>query len=411
MRSLISLLAVVAAAVASYLGRLPLQLAAGALILAVALWWIVPAVRRRRNYAKMSAATEAAEEDLESVGILSITAEEPAQPDRQFEPSAAGPPPLEAAHAGSLTDIDEEDGSEQAPMNSSGDAYGTLPDPYNIDVLAPVLEGFRALLAAHAVCVLRQDSGHCHIIGTAGPNFAKQPGESFAYDEPLMTSPRKFAIRVVRGDLPARSLGYSRAPGSVLRVAVAPVGATPLILLADTMRENGLSHSRHRDLFEQCAHLLGAVFYKDDPTRPRHKIIAEEMDQARACSQPLALGLVLLRNAEHVSRLGDSVIAQAEDQLRERLQAASASSRVVKFGEIMFGVFTDGHRSKVEEWGKRAHASVAEADGLLSGGIVIGVAIMSDQHATAHDLREEAKAALVAAYQNSVGAVISEPAT
>lgn len=414
MRSLIGMLAVVSAFLALVLQQLELFIAASLLVLAVLISWVVPAMRSR-TAAKNNrpAISKSSDEDRESLGILSIKAKEPFS----SRPQVASPEPVadtrEPAYMESDEGMAEEPDADPDPASLpvNGAAIAALPDAYDADVLLPILEGFRAALGAHAVCVLRQIDDTYQILGTAGQNFAKRSGEYFKAPVPLVPSPREFAVRVVVDDLPPRSLGYSFTPGSVLRIIVAPVGTTPLILLADTTQEHGLTHPKVQELFEQCTGLLRVLFYKEDPNRPRFEIIAEEMAMARAVGQQLALAIVVLRNNEQVAELGDGVISQVESQLRDRLQAASPATRVVRFGELMFGVFINGQRSKVEAWNRKVQVSLDGDEGLLGGGVIIGIALLSDQHVEADDLRDAAKDALRSAYQQGVGTVISEPVT
>ena len=76
----------------------------------------------------------------------------------------------------------------------------------------------------------------------------------------------------------------------IKRLAVASAGTLPLLLLADTTEDFGLTHPRAKELVKQFAQTLGLLFYKEDPYRPRREIIAEEMARARSHSQPLGAG-------------------------------------------------------------------------------------------------------------------------
>ena len=406
MRILIGLLAAMSVALAFVLQQLELYIAAGLLVLAVLLSWIIPAMRGRtaKNKLQSDLADEPGE-DLESLGILSIKAVEPSVTRPQESPQHASETEFEPA-----TDNGPEHEPEPPPKPVNGVAMGGLPDAYDANVLVPILEGIRAALGAHAVCVLRQSEDTYKVLGTAGQSFAKRAGDKFQAPVPLLSAERTFAIRNVVEDIPPRSLGYSYTAGSVRRIAVAPVGATPLILLADTKYEQGFTNPRTPELFNQCTGILRILFYEEDPQRPRHEIIADEMAMARAMKNDLALAIVVLRNSEHVSELGTGVIAQAETQLKERLQLVEPESRVVMFGELMFGVFLNGRRAGIQDWYKKLKESLEGEDGLLSSGIIVGVALLSDQHVDADSFRKAAKDALVSAYQQDVGAVISEPA-
>ena len=410
MRSLIGILAVVSVILAYVLERLELYIAAGTLVVAVLLSWIISLIRTRASAKKTQVAlADDSSEDLETLGILSIKEKKPSVLRPSTQPAATESPSeavTKTADTEAKSLVTEPD-APSVPANRT--TFGALPDVYDTNVLLPILEGFHAALGAHAVCVLRENEDRYEVLGTAGQNFAKRAGESFNAPVPLLPASHSFAVRIVIDDIPSRSLGYSYTPGSVLRVAVARIGKTPLVLLADTTLELGLTHPRTRELLEQCANMLRVLFYQEDPDRPRHEIIAEEMALARAKNQGLALAIVVLRNNEPVAELGAGVIAEAELQLKERLEGILPESRVIRFGELAFGVFINGQRSTVEAWYYKVQASMSNNNGLLSGGVIVGIALLSDQHREADDLREAAKDALLSAYEQRVGAVISEP--
>ena len=242
MRSLVLVVAVIAVALAWYLRFLELPVAGGILAMIALLIWIVSVIRNR---SRRTTVTTPHEEDLAAVGIISIKAAKPATPALQNN----GPAPDDDAEtlpedADDHASDEEDMMTEPTAIPANDPPHVGLPNAYNTDILAPILEGFRAALGAHAVCVLRQEGDKYTVVGTAGPHFAKLAGDSFETQVPLMTSPRKFRILAVRKDIPGRTLGYSRGPGSVLRVAVVPIGATPMILLADTIQEDGFLHPR-----------------------------------------------------------------------------------------------------------------------------------------------------------------------
>jgi len=396
MRSLFGAATVAAAVLALILEQTLLIIAAGVLASVVLSSWIIPALRRRAARKKaIEDANRPLEGSLEDDGIISIV---PA-PRTGGEISNEDPP---ASKQGSADEYPPDSDPVSSPLTPSNDSiYAPLPEVK--EVLPPLLAGFRALLAANAVCVVRQHDDSCQIIGTAGSNFAKNVGETFDTAVHLLSAPRKLSIKVVQDELPSQSLGYSRIPGSVQRVALAPVGATPLILIADTMHRDGLTHPRIPQLFEQCAQLLGHLFYRENPTRSRKDIIAEEILVARTANRTLALALVLLRNSEPVSAMGEQVVTKAEGLLRERLQSVAPTSHVVKFGKLVFGVFIDGHRAIVEQWTQDVHNALPDDDEtILAGGVRIGVAILSDRHEGPLDLRKDAEDALLTAYNEDL---------
>lgn len=350
--------------------------------------------------------TEQATEEEEPAGT------EAPEPDRQ----TAAAPTTEIKND-SVTKPDTESDSEPDShrYSESGDngetRFSSLPNPDDSRVLNGILEGFRSSIGAHAVGALRQltDDGHeFSILGTAGMDWAKTRGDRIRFQVPLLRKSQHMAIRSVNAtDLPARYLNYSFNAGVIKRVSITRIGATSIVLLLDTVEDYGLMHPRTEDLIELFAQTLNVLFYREDPMRPRHEIISEEIARARARGQELALALVLLNNAESVSKLGQGLIQQVEDSMLTSLQRSSLSHRVEKFGELMFGVFTDGRRPSLEVWHKQVRAAFEEDDVNLDGGITIGIAVLSERHTDAIALREDARNALVEAFNRGGRTVIA----
>jgi len=394
MRSLMGAATVAATILAMILQQILIIVAAGVLASGMILSWVIPFLRRRAARKKaLESAQNPTERSLEDDGIIKIEplpqsgddASTEDKPATQWEPLDASSPDSDPSSSSAI------------PSSSSDPTYAPLPEVK--EVLPPLLAGFRTLLAANAVCVVRQNDSSCRIIGASGSNFAKNIGETFDTAVHLLPAPRKLSIQIVQDELPSQLLGYSRIPGSLYRVALAPVGATPLILIADTTHQDGLTHPRIPQLFDQCAQLLGHLFYKENPTRSRRGIIAEEILIARTANRTLALALVLLRNSDPVSKMGEHVVAKAEGLLQERLQAVAPASHVVKFGKLVFGVFIDGRRSVVEKWAQDVHDALPDTDEtILAGGVRIGIAILSEKHEGPLDFRKDAEDALLTAY-------------
>ena len=396
MRTLFAILAFVAIIVAAVTQRIEFVAGAGVLVAISLLSWILPAVRTSQARKKQIAAIVDEADDALDDGIVSIKVVQPEEEEPAHDLPAPDPAPEEPRYM---------------PAPPSRNTFLELPDPYQYTVLSPLLEGFRVSLGARAVCLVRQGTTTYQIVGSAGRRFKRRVGESFDFSNPLISPPETFQLRQVSlDDLSPESLGYCLTPGSIQRVAVAIVGRTPLVLVADTSDEHGLTHPQVPDLFSQFTEILAILFSKEDPTRSRTDIIAEEIARARAADQRLLLALVLLRNAKHVGELGGNLVAQGEDQLQELLGSIDKKSRIVRFGELMFGVFMDGGTDELETWLHDVHGRCMGEEGILSGGVHIGAAILPDESIDAQAFREQATEALVSAYNQEAHAVISDPA-
>ena len=348
-------------------------------------------------------------------GILSIRPVSAKSTDSDQQETKTYPPPAEAQSEPSQEDTIEMPETEPDPPSSNANngktRFSSLPNPNDSRSLNGILEGFRCAIGGHAVGALRQisdDGREFSILGTAGLDWAKTRGDRFRCQVPLLSSSQRLAIRSVNAtDLPARYLSYSFNAGVITRVAVTRIGATSIVLLIDTVDEYGLMHPRTVDLIKLFAQTLNLLFYREDPLRPRHEIISEEMAQARVRGQELALALVLLNDAESISKLGPSLIQQVEESMQASLKRSAMSHRVEKFGELLFGVFTDGRRANLEIWHEQVRAAFAEDNDDLDGGVTIGIAVLNERHTDAIAFREDARKALLEAYDRGGRTVIA----
>ena len=134
--------------------------------------------------------------------------------------------------------------------------------------------------------------------------------------------------------------------------------------------------------------------------RPRNEIIAEEMAAARQVQEPLALALVVPRDAVEVAARGSHAIAEAEEKLLARLRGVAGSSRVEPFGELVVGVFSKAGPAFVEAWVERVEHS--------GPAVQIGVALLRARHRTPEAFRADAETALREAYERKEDCVIVE---
>lgn len=130
----------------------------------------------------------------------------------------------------------------------------------------------------------------------------------------------------------------------------------------------------------------------------RSEIIAEEMAAARATEEPLALALVVPYDAVELGAREGHVVANAEEQLLERLRGVAGSSRVELFGELVVGVFCNAGPAFVEAWVERVEES--------GPAVQIGIALLRARHRTPEAFRADAETALREAYERKEDCVI-----
>jgi len=303
-------------------------------------------------------------------------------------------------------------------------------------VLIPLLRSLRNALNAHTACLLKQEelalTYEVQALDSADPEALRSG--TFSTRKPLLSatmSQRRVSVRHVgAGGLPHTTLGFYREPVHVAEVGLAPIerpnSTSTYFLLVDALAEEALGTQRGRTILAQYAQLLGTVM-EDDETpapaahttqngttdaseeqmRPRREIIAEEIIQAEATNRPLGLALVHLRDAEVVADDGLGAIRRAERALRTRLEKASPDARIERFGECMFGVFHRAPISELEHWAADLQQFMSAEDGVLSGGVNIGVAMLGDRHGGDPDtFRADATTALREAYETGAATLI-----
>ncbi len=441
-RILLGVLVFLVAALA-YLMAMPyLYPVAGVLAFALLMSWAVVARKQRldklRSQIPQLRVSDKPEEELTALGILeirergdSVEFRDSVQEHKSGDEEAQGVPEPSMAEASGTTpqtqtgDLPGSSGSSSQrqftefvrsdALRQSGQRPSSMPDPRSRAVLVPLLEGLRQALGAHSAGLARRYRDACEfrLLAAAGEHWAKSPGEVFrSGSTPLVRDSLSVSIRdVEEEDLPRRSLTYSSTPASIQQVAVAAVSDPPLLLFVDTTVMNGLSHERVPVLLAQFVRTLGLLL-RDVETgreerRPRREIISEEMARARARDQQLALALVLLNRAEEIAGRSDAELEEADAVMSYSLQNASKSNRIIQFGPLTYGVFINGGIDDVEMWDRRVHNTFGRAEGLLEGGISVGVAMLHPRHESPDDFRDEAKHALVEAYNSGTPSVLA----
>lgn len=448
LRVLFSVLAVVVALLAFVLEQPVLYAAAAVLLLIVIILWSTVARRRhreaRRPYLR---STPNADDDLKALGIMEIRPRSEAGAETAAAP-AATPVATPASSEPPATPVTTAPAEAEAvprprygtptrttapPVEAStATAVAEAPPPVmdppeDDDALAPLLASVRAALGAETVCLLRQPDlePDYEIVASAGGSGVLPGGRTFSSPVPLLTAHmtrHRVTVHPVGDDgIPPEALGYRADPGAVRTVALAPIerpDAPDILFLVADAAGNTLAQAHAQALLVEFARLAGTLL---DPggratapapepqphaPRPRREIIADEMDAARAEKRPLALALVYLNRAEALADEGEARVATAERLLDTRLRQAAPESRVVRFGELTYGIFYDGAGPEVEAWGERLQREFERETGMLEGGISVGIAQMQGRHHTPDALRSDATDALREAYTSGACTIL-----
>ena len=277
-------------------------------------------------------------------------------------------------------------------------------DPIDRHILVPILQGFCTALNAHAVGVIQstpKNNYDYRVLGTVGLDWAKSRGESFVLNYNLFQDSETTAIHKVGAKgLQSNHLTYSRKPASITALGITAIGETGNFLIVDTIGEDGLSHPRAKQLLETFGKAFSLLLYREDPNRPRYEIISEEMAEARLENRELSLALVAPWEGQKLMDSWPHRLDKVEENLRDCLMQVDPKSRVVKFGDLLYGVFTEKNRRSLDIWCKEVREKATSRGGFLSqGGVIIGIATMTDEHKTSDDLKNDAWNALNKAFK------------
>ncbi len=425
-RILLLILAVLVAAMAFVMGQSILFPVAGGLAVLALLGSIFVARRKRKERNRMKESLkppepetkdpEDASEELRDLGIIAI---------RSIGPDSEDDLALESDDDTIVLDSSVMSGARQMRDFVSHDAEkgvrkmrSTRPDPRSKSVLVPILDGLRAAIGAHAVGLARRYKDACEyrLLASAGEHWAKARGDIFrSGTTPLMPDGVSVGLRSIgTHDLPPRALSYSSTPAAIRQVVVASELDPPLLLFADTTARDGLAHERVSVLMSQFVMTFGVLLRTVETARqadrPRLEIIAEEMARARSRDQSIALALAFLNRAEQLHGRGhEAKRKEAESLMVFKLKNASRNCRVLQVGPLTFGIFIYGGFQEVEYWDRRAHNAFENEEGLLEGGISVGVSMLQGRHETAQEWRNEAKNALLEAYTTGIPSVLANP--
>ena len=291
-------------------------------------------------------------------------------------------------------------------------------------VLLPCLISLRAAINAHTVCVLsyKLDTTKYSIVGVVSKNGYARTSGSFISPMPLISSTKNRntveVMRVGPEGLLEDAVGYYRENIAVRNVATARIYASSdaerYLLLADSFDESFVGDATSCRLFDRYAQVIGPMLdmhfgsgdVESDGSRPRREIIADEISNARAASKELALALIYLNDAEAVSQKSKEDIAKIEEQLDKLLRRSTDKGRVEHFGELTFGVLYRGNVNDVERWAIRIQNEASKSGNGLSGGVSVGVAMLTDRHHGADELRTDASTALEEALETGACTIL-----
>ena len=294
----------------------------------------------------------------------------------------------------------------------------SVADGLDSNILGPCLESLASALKANTVVLISRKEGTSRILAIVSQNaYARGGGILPVTSVEPFTSPGKGRVKVeVVGDSKwdAADLKYYRGEIVVRETARVGIEASSddeeIVLLADSVKRGVLAAAQPKHLLKQYARLVATLlgFEVEEPAasavRPRREIIGEEMDAARSEGYPLGLALVLLNRADDFQ--DPDLIAEAEAEIVRHIAESIDGLRVEKFGDLMLGVFHRSGVGEVESWAASLQARLANSSGLLSGGVSVGVAMMTDRHVGPEELRADAATALQEAVESGACTIL-----
>ncbi len=318
-------------------------------------------------------------------------------------------PPRESSPSQKAPASDEEiSGVRTRPSSAIVSPPKPSQFPRKRGFVSPFLTAIRSALHAEVVLFIRfnPESNTYYIDEVSGhrthvalqDNFSLPPflQELREHPEARTFSSTEFA----EGGLP-----YADPSISVPHILTVPV-ALPEgtgFLLADR-KHLDTPFTRHEHyLFTEMAQLLGIVLREEEPAPPpsrsRRAILKEEMERATETGTPVTLTLIYPREAHRFSLQGREEIEKTEQLIQEYLTTWFPSLRTEKFGELMFGIFYYGSEEEAAAWMHELNQRFLELEGPLNKGFFIGAARLTSTHQTPEAWRNDARQALLEAYE------------
>lgn len=428
LRVLFIILAIVSVSLAIVLGDWRLYGLAAAMLIAAGVLITANMKKRHKDVPEtFMHAPEQPEEDLASLGIMDIKPAKHAVADSiEYET-------VDGGDNDAIGDSYEFTSQPETPIGSAetpvvGKARTKVARPRIMvseassqsfaDVMIPALRSLRASIDAYTVCLLRQEDMplRYHVEVMISQNSYARNGGNYAAKEPLLAGHRALVPvvypRVGPNGFPKSKLGYYHERINVRQVAMVPIVPKKsddlFILLVDTMNDVGLEAASVRVLLEQYARLVSTILdteaeggladldASEQALKPRREIITEEMDRARTDHHPLSLALVYFNGGEEES----SNLTELEEKFKTRLKGVVVDARTERFGELTYGIFYHGEQTGVATWAGHIQEGFPVDDPQLPGGVSVGVAVLSERHQSADELRADATAALQEAFSS-----------
>ncbi|MCB0720526.1 MAG: hypothetical protein KDD65_18920 [Bacteroidetes bacterium] len=288
--------------------------------------------------------------------------------------------------------------------------------------VVPLLESALASLTAETVVLLSRiaESSRYRIAALVSDHPKARAGGQFTADAPYLPRRRKKDEVVhLRDELLDESHSrYYDGTVTVAQQAIVPIAATTgdYLFIADwrtpqhdTERVDPLMlgyAAALRALLSSSTMLSNAAILKTS------EIVSRALSRARAENTPLAMALVCMKDGERFLASERDVVLEAEQELESVLDEITSEGRIEKLADLTFGVFLSEDVATVEQWALKVQEMAEKRAGLpdlmsrIVSSAVVGVAMLSERHQNADDLREDALAALEESFQSGACTIL-----
>ncbi|MBN8588277.1 MAG: hypothetical protein J0L94_08135 [Rhodothermia bacterium] len=314
-------------------------------------------------------------------------------------------------HPALQTETPSEPKAGSTPKTTSNNP--THPTPVDIQqVFKHTLEAVKVASMAHSVVLLRLGQHHAYIEGILSEEKEIRPYIQIPRSTPFLKALSKTELSVLTASEIGETPLYYANRVELIGLIAAPIfvknGGLWGYLVADATSTHSVHHPGILSGFAQTiatvitehqkttAPQTGPTVWTGHSTRPRKEIISDEIRKARNQNRPLIFALIYLNSHIGEGReLTSDVIVARESELWQGVEKCIRSiGRIERFGELMVGIFLYGSNYQAEEWIGDIQAALTTEMRFPTKAISIGAVLLTDGHADATALLNDAIEAL-----------------
>ncbi len=313
--------------------------------------------------------------------------------------------------------------SSDEGQNVTRYAVSFAGESLDVQSVVPLLESAVAALGSTTAVIVTRiaESSRYRIVGIVSSHKRARRGGQFTADAPYLPRRRKKddVVHLEAPDsLEPSHIRYYDGDVDVAHQAIIPVAATTgdYLFIAD-FADTADDFERIDPIMVGYAAALRALLssstiLSNAALAKTSVVVSRALAQARAARTPLAMALVCMKDGERFLSSERDVVLAAERELEALLDSLTPDGKIEKLADLTFGVFLTDEVNHVEQWALKLQDAVDEratspdVTSSIVGSVIIGVAMLSDRHETADDLREDALAALEESFQSGACTIL-----